>query len=427
MIEVLISLNDTEYAKQLNDFIDSKKLFSVWNIVSKQTMMDLLEKDIIKDNNIRVVITDAENKGIIDSTNIPYDCCFIYMCEDLGFNITKSNEVKILKTINFDNFIIYITMFEKLFSIVNGKDIIQNNMLLRHNKLKNHLTDKLQELYEDAINILSSREYIVIKGNKLTGKTYFSKTLTKDNLYIIVDETTTDIEARIFGDIFNVKKEYNVISIPNIYIIIDNFDKLSDKLQMRIMSAIKYKIYNKNNDNKQLGVKANFILTCTNETRAIKKLDAIITLPDINDYSYTQKAKVILDVIGETKIKGITKAAIYYIHNYDYSLYGLEHLYDIANYIKKNIGDDNDIKIKHLPIWIKQKNSDAYIGSSDLREIYDKEIFYLSDVEKLVIKGAFKKCLFKKEETARLLGITVNTLNNKLKAYNIKAEDLMEE
>lgn len=125
-------------------------------------------------------------------------------------------------------------------------------------------------------------------------------------------------------------------------------------------------------------------------------------------------------------MKGITKTAIDYIDDYDYSYYGLEILYDIANYIKRNIGDDNNIKTEHLPKWLIEKEYNSY-NNSELREIFDRGIFNLSDVEKLVVRGAFKKCLFKKEDTARLLGITVTTLNNKLRLYDIKAENLMEE
>lgn len=427
MTEVLICLKDIDYAHQLKEFIENKKQFVVWDINSKYTMINLLEKDIIKDNNTRIVITDSDNKEIIDGCNIPYSCYFIYICDNLGFEVTKEIEVKILKTLNFDSFIVGINMFERAVSIINGKNIIEDNMYVEYNKLRNSLNDKLITLYGNALDKLSSRGYIVIQGNRLTGKTHFAKTLAKDNLYVLVDEKTKDIEERIFGNIFNVKKKYNTISVSGIYIIVDNFDKLSDRLQMRIVSAIKYKIYNKNNDNRQLDVKASFILTFSQETRATKRLDNIIKLPDINDYAPITKISVIQQMLGRDKVKGITKAAIDYIDDYDYSYYGLELLYDIANYIKRNIGDDNNIKTEYLPKWLIQKGDNGCFGSSELREIFDKGIFNLSDVERLVVKGAFKKCLFKKEDTAKLLGVTVTTLNNKLRLYDIKAEDLMEE
>lgn len=427
MTEILINLTDVEYAHQLKEFIENKKQFAVWDINSKYTMIDLLEKDIIKDNSTRIVITDSDNKEMIDRHNIPYSCCFVYICDNLGFEVTKENEVKILKTLNLDSFIVCISMFEKTTAIINGKNIIEDNMYMEYNKLRNSLNDKLITLYGNALDKLSSRGYIVIQGNRLTGKTHFAKTLAKDNLYILVDEKTKDIEERIFGDVFNVKKKYNTISVPEIYIIVDNFDKLPDKLQMRVVSAIKYRIYNKNNDNRQLDVRATFILTYNKETRATKKLDNIIKLPDVNDYAPITKISIIQKILGKDKVTGITKAAIDYIDNYDYSYYGLELLYDIANYIKRNIGDDNNIKTEYLPKWLIQKGDNGCFGSSELREIFDKGIFNLSDVERLVVKGAFKKCLFKKEDTAKLLGVTVTTLNNKLRLYDIKAEDLMEE
>lgn len=427
MIEVLINLTDVEYAHQLKEFIESKNQFSVWDINSKYTMINLLEKDIIKDNSARIVITDSANKEMIDSCNIPYNCCFIYICDDLEFEVTKENEIKILKTLCFDNFIVCINMFGKTTTIINNKNIIEDKMYMEYNKLRNSLNDKLITLYGNALDKLSSRGYIAIQGNKLTGKTHFAKTLAKDNLYVLIDENTKNIEERIFGDVFNAKKKYNIISIPDIYIIVDNFDKLPDKLQIRIISAIKYKIYNKNNDNRQLNVNATFILTFNQETRATKRLDNIIQLPNVNDYAPITKVAIIQKILGKDKITGITKAAIDYIDDYDYSYYGLELLYDIANYIKRNIGDDNNIKTEYLPKWLIQKGDNGCFGSSELREIFDRGIFNLSDVERLVVKGAFKKCLFKKEDTAKLLGVTVTTLNNKLKLYDIKAENLMEE
>lgn len=427
MIEVLINLNDIEYANQLKEFIEKKEQFSVWNVENKNIMVNLLEKDIIKDNSMRIVITDALNKDIIDSCNIPYSCFFIYVCHNLGFEVKKENETKVLKTLNFENFITCLSMFEKTNTIINGRDIIKDNMYIKYNNLKDKLNNELISLYNNALDKLSSKNYIIVQGKKLTGKTHFAKTLAKDNLYILVDEKTDDIEEKIFGDIFNNKKKYNTISIPDIYIIVDNFDKLCDRLQMRIISAIKYKIYNKNNDNRQLDVKANFILTCNNETRAIKRLNNIIKLPDVNDYTPINKVDIIQRILSKDKITGITKSAIDYINNYDYSHYGLELLYDIANHIKRNIGDDNNIKTDYLPQWLVDKKCNISFGGSELREIFEKGIFNLSDVERLVIKGAFKKCLFKKEDTAKLLGTTVTTLNKKLKSYNIKAESLMEE
>lgn len=426
MTEVLIHLNDIEYANQLKNFLEDKKEFAIWHITNQQTMVDLLEKDIIKDNSTRIVITDSDNKDMIDNINIPYDCYFIYVCNSLVFNTTKENETKILKTLNLDNFIICISMFKKTISIINGRNIIENNMYVEHLNLKNRLNPRLEQFYYISLGRLLLREYIVLQGQRLTGKTHLSKTLVNDNLYTLVNENTNNIEEIIFGDVYNPSKNSNIISIPNTYIIVDNFDKLSYNLQMRIVSAIKYRIYNKNNDNRQLNVKANFILTCTNETKAIKRLDNIMKLPDINDYSPTQKTRVILDALGIKNVKGITKTAIDYIDDYDYSYYGLEILYDIANYIKRNIGDDNNIKTEHLPKWLIEKEYNSY-NNSELREIFDRGIFNLSDVEKLVVRGAFKKCLFKKEDTARLLGITVTTLNNKLRLYDIKAENLMEE
>lgn len=426
MIEVLIHLNDVEYANQLKDFLEDKKEFSVWHITNQQTMIDLLEKDIIKDNSIRIVITDSYNKNMIDGINIPYDCYFIYVCNSLAFNATKDNEIKILKTLNLDNFLVCISMLQKTISIINGRDIIENNMYIEHLNLKNKLNQRLEEYYYISLDKLLLRGYIVLQGQRLTGKTHLARTLVRDNLYTLVDENTENIEEIIFGDVYNPSRKNNIISIPNTYIIVDNFDRLSDKLQMRIISAIKFKIYNKNNDNRPMLIGANFILTCTNETKAIKKIDNIVELPNINDYTPTQKTRVILDALGIRNVKGITKTAIDYIDDYDYSSYGLEILYDIANYIKRNIGNDNNIKTEHLPKWLIEKNYNSY-SNSELREIFDRGIFNLSDVEKLVVRGAFKKCLFKKEDTARLLGITVTTLNNKLRLYDIKAENLMEE
>ncbi len=428
MIEVLICLKDIDYSIKLNKYLEDKKEYSVWNIVNKEHMINLLNNEIVMTNDIKIIITDADNKDLLNSTINIVDYYIVYVTETLSFSCEEENSFKIFKTINFSNFDIIIKMLNNNSTMAEKIDIEYNKARKKYSLLFNKLNKELSFTYNQSSELLDDKKYIVIVGNKGTGKTYLSKLLTYANSYILLDEDTINIDAIMFGDVSNNKYLIHDMASKPIYIIIDNFDKLPEKTQIRIISAIKYKIYNKLNDNRQYKVKAKFILNCTELPKLIHRFDInnIVWLPEINDYHYMNKISIVYNVIGKKNKIGIQKQAIDYITNYDYSKYGIELLEDIGRYIKKKLGDSETIKVEHLPSWLTSKVPYEKFGILELREIADNGIFELKEVEKLVIKGAYKKCFFIKEETAKLLGISVGTLNNKIKSYNINMENLID-
>ncbi len=58
-------------------------------------------------------------------------------------------------------------------------------------------------------------------------------------------------------------------------------------------------------------------------------------------------------------------------------------------------------------------------GIGPLKDILEKEIFELEEVEKVVIAIALQRTRWNKQETAKLLGIGRTTLYEKIKKYGL--------
>ena len=232
MIEVLICLKDIDYSIKLNKYLEDKKEYSVWNIVNKEHMINLLNNEIVMTNDIKIIITDADNKDLLNSTINIVDYYIVYVTETLSFSCEEENSFKIFKTINFSNFDIIIKMLNNNSTMAEKIDIEYNKARKKYSLLFNKLNKELSFTYNQSSELLDDKKYIVIVGNKGTGKTYLSKLLTHTNSYILLDEDTINIDAIMFGDVSNNKYLTHDIASKSIYIIIDNFDKLPEKTQI---------------------------------------------------------------------------------------------------------------------------------------------------------------------------------------------------
>jgi DNA-binding NtrC family response regulator len=58
-------------------------------------------------------------------------------------------------------------------------------------------------------------------------------------------------------------------------------------------------------------------------------------------------------------------------------------------------------------------------GLGPLKEILEKEVYELADVERIVIASALQKTRWNKQETAKLLGIGRTTLYEKIRKYKL--------
>ncbi|MCK5779766.1 MAG: sigma-54-dependent Fis family transcriptional regulator [Psychrilyobacter sp.] len=129
--------------------------------------------------------------------------------------------------------------------------------------------------------------------------------------------------------------------------------------------------------------------------------------------------KIVVDIHREMPI--ISSDTMKYLMEYSYP----GNIRELKNIIERMVilSTDRVIGVEDLPLEIKMKSdtleNKTIIGLGPLKEILEKEIYNLADVEKVVIATALQKTRWNKQETAKLLGIGRTTLYEKIRRYKL--------
>lgn len=129
--------------------------------------------------------------------------------------------------------------------------------------------------------------------------------------------------------------------------------------------------------------------------------------------------KIVIDIHREMPI--ISSDTMKYLMEYSYP----GNIRELKNIIERMVilSTDKVIGIEDLPLEIKMKSdtleNKTIIGLGPLKEILEKELYNLADVEKVVIATALQKTRWNKQETAKLLGIGRTTLYEKIRRYKL--------
>ncbi len=129
--------------------------------------------------------------------------------------------------------------------------------------------------------------------------------------------------------------------------------------------------------------------------------------------------KIILDLHKELHV--ISGEAMKYLIEYSFP----GNIRELKNIIERMVllSTDKVIGIEDLPLEIKMKSdtleNKTITGLGPLKEILEKEVYELADVERIVIASALQKTRWNKQETAKLLGIGRTTLYEKIRKYKL--------
>ncbi|BDU49516.1 acetoacetate metabolism regulatory protein AtoC [Haliovirga abyssi] len=113
--------------------------------------------------------------------------------------------------------------------------------------------------------------------------------------------------------------------------------------------------------------------------------------------------------------------AMKYLIDYNYP----GNVRELRNIIERIVILSNDrvISVEDLPLELKMKSdtleNKVVIGLGPLKQILEKEIYELAEVERVVIGMALQRTRWNKQETAKVLGIGRTTLYEKIKRYNL--------
>ena len=129
-------------------------------------------------------------------------------------------------------------------------------------------------------------------------------------------------------------------------------------------------------------------------------------------------------IAKELKVKTpvISAEAMKYLVGYNYP----GNLRELKNLIERVVilSEDNTlIDVEDLPLELKMKSSKlenkTVVGIGPLKNVLEKEIYDLDEVEKVVVAMALQKTKWDKQETSKMLGIGRTTLYEKIRKYDL--------
>lgn len=299
----------------------------------------------------------------------------------------------------------------------------------------NRLFNSLKPYKDDIDDAIKNKLPLCILGEIGTGKSFLSK-LSGDNFghCIVLDGAKNEnISWDIFGSVSQDGMNTGYIDTFDV-IIIENITELRAFDLQKLATFCIYKQFTRMNSSKRLYSNTRFVFisnlpykeTFNNIGALSKGISRVVELPSLNDYNTKDKEDVLRKMFKWGDLI-ISKGIRFFLNKHKY-ITNLYELQSLAYTIKRTIGDDFEVRPEDLPTWItSNKGVDDSTPYNDcLREIADKEIYNLIDAERLIIKGAYKKCLFKKEDTANLLGVSTGVLRRKMRECNITVDECVE-
>jgi len=319
-----------------------------------------------------------------------------------------------------------------------------NEIVGQSNKIKEvkNLVDKIAE---SDLTVLISGENGV--GKELIAADIYKKSDRRKKSFVVIScaSMSSDIiESELFGyerDAFpgsgagkiGILEEANGGTV-----FLDEITGLDVKAQAKLLRVLEYGEFRRVGGNKTKRVDVRFIVSTNKNLKAevtsgkfrgdlYHRLTAFPIevaplrerkddIPLLANYFLN---KIVVDIHREMPI--ISSDTMKYLMEYSYP----GNIRELKNIIERMVilSTDRVIGVEDLPLEIKMKSdtleNKTIIGLGPLKEILEKEIYNLADVEKVVIAIALQKTRWNKQETAKLLGIGRTTLYEKIRRYKL--------
>ncbi|MGM0508314.1 MAG: sigma-54-dependent transcriptional regulator [Fusobacteriota bacterium] len=225
-------------------------------------------------------------------------------------------------------------------------------------------------------------------------------------------------------------------------VFIEAIDMLDTKLQKKLLKVIEYGKFKRKDSGKTRKLDVRFIIATdknleeeVKKGRVKKELYHRLTTFSITVPSLKERKKDIpllsnyfLNKVASKLHKGvlmISGEAMKYL--VDYSFPG--NIRELKNIVERLAitSKDKIIDVENLPLELKMKSKTienrVVKGLGPLKDILEKEIYDLSEAEKVVIGMALQKTRWNKQEAAKLLGIGRTTLYEKIRKYELDKDD----
>lgn len=304
----------------------------------------------------------------------------------------------------------------------------------------------MQNVFKTIERVASSDLGIMIVGEFGTGKEWLARRIHQLSLrsgkkFQAVDCSVLPPETReqeLFGQELLIDSTFialkGFLELANGgTLMLGSLESLPRELQTKIAKSVEHQKFHRFGGNKEIWFNARTILTTANRpdpstAEGLFQKDifcrlapVVIELPPLRE-----RKPDILPLIkrfithsnerNATKVTGISLDALEVCYSYLWP----GNIRELRNTIEYAVimAQEHLIQVTHLPVQVRGKNL------SQNPEIVVEKSLSVSDIEKLLIEQALDHTSSKKE-AARMLGISVKTLYNKLSRYRLenKAEE----
>lgn len=328
---------------------------------------------------------------------------------------------------------------EKLAGFEEDSEIVGQSSRIKDVKT---LVDKVAE--SDLAVLITGENGL---GKEIVAKEIYKKSDRRKNNYIVVSCASIpeeNMERELFGyerGAFtgaNSSKKGYLEEADGGTIFLDDISAMDLKSQSKLLKVIEYGELKRVGGNKTRRVDVRFIASSnrdlkeeTEKGRFRKDLYHRLTafpievpplrerkedIPLLANYFLN---KVVRELHRDTPV--ISGEAMKYLMEYSYP----GNIRELKNMIERMVilTTDKIIDVEDLPLEIKMKadtvENKTVVGVGPLKDILEKEIYSLAEVEKVVIAIALQKTRWNKQETSKLLGIGRTTLYEKIRKYGL--------
>lgn len=384
---------------------------------------------------ITIAVIEKESDNVLD--DIKFSGVYDYLVKP----VTQKSLEKIIKTaINSAEILKEKKALEKKLQInEEGEEIIGQSSAMRQ------LKQLVEKVAESDVTVLIMGENGV--GKELVAKDIYRKSLRKKKSFITLNcaaISPTLIESELFGyekGAFtgaNASKKGIIEESDGGTLFLDEIGEMDINLQAKLLRVVEYGEVRRVGGSKTIKVDVRFIAaTNKNLEEEVKKgkfrrdlYHRLTTFPVIVPPLRERKEdiplltnyflnKMITELHKDMMV--ISGEAMKYLLEYAFP----GNIRELKNIIERMVimASDKIIGVEDLPLELKM-NSDTIenkfiTGIGPLKEILEKEVFALEEVEKVVIAIALQRTRWNKQETAKLLGIGRTTLYEKIKKYGL--------